>query len=131
MNSTTNCEEITCNTCNTPKQRIQAGYVSGQVRFIDERGKTWHRRKCPDCRIARAVKYNKARAVQTAKREKSVTLDKVLNAKAVYVAPGTKTYPCGKCSQTTVNRFYCSHCYTQMRHSGSPALLAAEFLYGR
>jgi hypothetical protein len=65
-------EEInksTCRVCGEIKTRIQAGeFDSKNKRWIDETGKQWNGRKCPDCVVQIQKEKQRERRAKAKKR---------------------------------------------------------------
>ena len=123
---------VECTKCKQPKERNFSGKIGRTNTYRDAAGNRWHRQHCPDCvKDYRKKSYWKDRPARAAKNKKSgAYMAKVGAYHTVYVAPGTKLYPCGSCKAKTPNHYYCSSCYNTMKAQRSVALAEVEFLYG-
>lgn len=97
-----------CSICGVTKPRFKDGVIGGQAKFVDESGRTWQRRKCPDCYRLWYREYAK-------NRKKSIKVDKSPRKpwggrQFQYIKRGTKLRPCGNCGEETVNYFNCKSC---------------------
>lgn len=54
--------EVICKVCGQLKKKIEAGkYPKGKTKkYVNEQGKLWNGKMCPDCNVARAKKTMQA-----------------------------------------------------------------------